>query len=52
MENVSELKEEFVPVKSRVMVSAADASINFIQTIIAGGALTYYFVNVRGLTQY
>jgi GPH family glycoside/pentoside/hexuronide:cation symporter len=31
------------------MVSAADASIAFIQTIIAGGALTYYFVNIRGL---
>jgi GPH family glycoside/pentoside/hexuronide:cation symporter len=50
MENPSELKEEFVPVKSRVMVSAADASINFIQTIIGGGALTYYFVNIRGLS--
>ncbi|TFG15827.1 MAG: MFS transporter [Promethearchaeota archaeon] len=50
MENASDLKEEFVPIKSRVMVSAADASVNFIQTIIAGGALTYYFVNVRGLS--
>ena len=50
MENPSEFQEEFVPVKSRVMVSAADASINFIQTIIAGGALTYYFVNIRGLS--
>ncbi|TFG06531.1 MAG: hypothetical protein EU539_07395 [Promethearchaeota archaeon] len=49
MENQTPLVEEVVPVKSRVMVSAADASINFIQTIIAGGALTYYFVNIRGL---
>jgi GPH family glycoside/pentoside/hexuronide:cation symporter len=50
MQKSLELKEEFVPVKSRVMVSAADASVNFIQTIIAGGALTYYFVNIRGLS--
>jgi GPH family glycoside/pentoside/hexuronide:cation symporter len=50
MENATELTEEIVPVKSRIMVSAADASINFLQTIIGGGALTYYFVNIRGLS--
>ena len=50
MENATELKKEFVPVKSRVTVSAADASVNFLQVIIAGGALTYYFINIRGLS--
>ena len=44
-----ELKEEIVPLKSRIWVSAGDGSIALIQTIIGGGALTYYFTRVRGL---
>ncbi|MBD3254100.1 MAG: MFS transporter [Candidatus Lokiarchaeota archaeon] len=50
MEKPSELREEKVQLKSRISVSAADASVNFLQTLIAGGALTYYFINIRGLT--
>ena len=41
------LKEEIVPVKSRVWVSAADGGIAILQTMIGGGALTYYFTRVR-----
>ena len=47
--NKVELKEEVVPLKSRIWVSAGDGSIALIQTIIGGGALTYYFTRVRGL---
>lgn len=46
---ISELKEEHVPLKSRIWLSGADASVAFIQAIIGGGALTYYFTRVRGL---
>ncbi len=42
--------EEHVPFKSRVWVSAADASVGILQTIVGGGALTYYFTRVRGLS--
>ena len=49
MNNETTLTEEIVPLKSRVWVSAADASVALIQTIIGGGALTYYFTRVRGL---
>lgn len=44
------LQEEVVPLKSRIWVSAGDASCAFLQTIIGGGALTYYFTRVMGLT--
>lgn len=44
------LKEEVIPLKSRIWVSAGDASCAFLQNIIGGGALTYYFTRVLGLT--
>ncbi|CAG0931025.1 Isoprimeverose transporter [Thermoflexales bacterium] len=48
-----QLQEEFVPVKSRVWVSIADASTATLQSVIGGGALTYFFTRWRGLdTQY
>jgi len=47
MEEVKILKEENVPVKSRVWVSAADGGVAILQTIIGGGALTYYFTRVK-----
>lgn len=43
------LEEEHVPLSSRIWLSGADASVAFIQAIISGGALTYYFTRVRGL---
>ena len=45
----SALQEEKVPLKSRIWVSAGDASCAFLQTIIGGGALTYYYTRVMGL---
>ncbi|MFW9899375.1 MAG: MFS transporter [Candidatus Thorarchaeota archaeon] len=48
MENEEGLKEEIVPLKSRIWVSGADAAVAFIQIILVMG-LTYYFVNARGL---
>ena len=44
-----ELREEYVPVKSRVWVSIADASTATLQGVIGGGALTYFFTRWRGL---
>jgi GPH family glycoside/pentoside/hexuronide:cation symporter len=49
VETESGLKEEKVPLKSRIWVSAGDASCAFLQTIIGGGALTYYYTRVMGL---
>jgi glycoside/pentoside/hexuronide:cation symporter, GPH family len=43
------LQEEKVPLKSRIWVSAGDASCAFLQTIIGGGALTYYYTRVMNL---
>ncbi len=43
------LHEEVVPLRSRIWVSAGDASCSFLQTIIGGGALTYYYTRVLGL---
>ncbi|TXT65644.1 MAG: conserved membrane protein of unknown function [Promethearchaeota archaeon] len=43
------LKEEYVPLKSRISVSGADGIVAFAQTIIGGGTLTYYFTTTRGL---
>jgi GPH family glycoside/pentoside/hexuronide:cation symporter len=43
------LQEEVVPLKSRIWVSAGDASCAFLQTIIGGGALTFYYTRVMGL---
>jgi len=49
METTTELKEEVVPLKSRIWVSGADGFVYLLQNIIAGGALTYYFTEIRGL---
>ena len=43
------IKKEVVPFKSRVWVSAADGSIALLQSVVGGGALTYYFTRVMGL---
>lgn len=43
------LKEEHVPLKSRIAISAGDASTAILQSLAASGALTYYFVSLRGL---
>ena len=43
------LKEEIIPLKSRVWVTAADGGVGILQTMIGGGALTYYFTRVRFL---
>ncbi len=44
-----ELKEEFVPVKSRVWVSGADAACAMLGQIVVTGTLTYFFTRWRGL---
>ncbi|MFZ6018995.1 MAG: MFS transporter, partial [Chloroflexota bacterium] len=41
--------EERIPWKSRIWISLADSSVAMLQTIVGGGALTYYFTRVRGL---
>jgi glycoside/pentoside/hexuronide:cation symporter, GPH family len=41
--------EETIPLKSRIWVSAGDGSIGFLQNLIGGGALTYYFTRVLAL---
>ncbi len=43
------LVEEYVPVKSRIAISAGDAATAILQSLAASGALTYYFVSLRGL---
>ncbi len=43
------LEKEYVPVKSRIAISAGDAATAILQSLAATGALTYYFVNLRGL---
>lgn len=42
--------EESIPLKSRIWVSAGDGSIGFLQNLIGGGALTYYFTRVLALS--
>ncbi len=49
MATTLELHEEHVPVKSRIWVSIADASTATLQSVIGGGALTYFFTRWRGL---
>jgi len=44
------LQEERVPLASRIWISLADASVAILQSLVAAGALTYYFVNIRGLS--
>ncbi|MBN1488087.1 MAG: MFS transporter [Anaerolineae bacterium] len=48
VENKS-LKEEFVPLKSRIWVSIADAACAMLLGLSVNGSLTYYFTRVRGL---
>ncbi len=48
----SALQEERVPLASRIWISLADASVAILQALVAAGALTYYFVNIRGLSTY
>ncbi len=45
------LKEEHVPLHSRISISAADAAIATLQTVVGGGALTYYYTRVAGLDE-
>ena len=42
------LKEEIVPLKSRVWVSGADATVALMQTFILA-LISYYFISIRGL---
>ncbi len=44
-----QLKEEYVPVKSRIWISIADSAAGILQSLVAASALTYYFVKLRGL---
>jgi GPH family glycoside/pentoside/hexuronide:cation symporter len=48
--STSALQEERVPLASRIWISLADASVAILQSLVAAGALTYYFVNIRGLS--
>ncbi len=52
MQQLSALQEERVPLASRIWISLADASVAILQSLVAAGALTYYFVNIRGLSTY
>lgn len=45
----SVLREEKVPLKSRVWVSLADSSCALLGSLVTGGTLTYYFTRWRGL---
>jgi glycoside/pentoside/hexuronide:cation symporter, GPH family len=49
MTESSQLKEEHVPVKSRIWISIADSATGILQSLVAASALTYYFVKLRGL---
>jgi GPH family glycoside/pentoside/hexuronide:cation symporter len=46
---IQTLKEEIVPLKSRIWVSAADGATATLNGLVAGGILTYYFTRWRGL---
>jgi GPH family glycoside/pentoside/hexuronide:cation symporter len=49
MTEQAQLKEEFVPLKSRIWVSVADASCAMLNTFVVSIGLTYYFTSFRGL---
>ncbi len=49
MDNLTQLQEERVPIKSRIWISVADSATNTLQALVAFSALTYYFVKLRGL---
>jgi GPH family glycoside/pentoside/hexuronide:cation symporter len=50
MSKHTQLKAEVVPLYTRIWISAGDASCGFLQNIIGGGALTYYYTRVMGLS--
>ncbi|NPV86599.1 MAG: hypothetical protein HPY45_11405 [Anaerolineae bacterium] len=50
MSQTTVITEEYIPLKSRIWVSAADASVAILQNVIGGGALTYYYTRVMGLS--
>lgn len=41
---------EVVPIRSRIWISSADAATAILQSLVAAGALTYYFTEIRGLS--
>jgi len=49
MTEVPVLREEKVPLKSRIWVSIADASCAMLNTFVVSIGLTYYFTSFRGL---
>src|SRR5512143_3196821 len=49
MDNLTQLQEERVPIKSRIWISVADSATGILQALVAFSALTYYFVKLRGL---
>jgi GPH family glycoside/pentoside/hexuronide:cation symporter len=48
--NAVDLVEERVPLSSRIWISGADASTAILNTLVTGGAMTYYFTRLRGLS--
>jgi GPH family glycoside/pentoside/hexuronide:cation symporter len=44
----TELKEEILPLRSRIWVSGADAAVAMLQTFILT-LISYYFISIRGL---
>lgn len=44
-----DLQEEFVPLKSRVSVTSADAVVAFVQTFVGGGLLNFWYTTSMGL---
>lgn len=49
MSTSTQLREEVVPLKSRVWVSVADASCAMLNTFVVSIGLTYYFTSFRGM---
>lgn len=49
MVSQSLLAEEYVPLKSRIWVSIADASCAMLNTFVVSIGLTYYFTSYRGM---
>jgi hypothetical protein len=45
-----DIPREIVPLKSRIWISAADSACATPQALVASGALTYYFIELRGLS--
>jgi GPH family glycoside/pentoside/hexuronide:cation symporter len=49
MTQVTQVHEEHIPLKSRIWVTGADAAVGLLQAVVGGGALTWYFTEIRGL---